>query len=499
MTSKKNLKARGHRDVPGSGPNYDKAHGLAPTKPDPPKDGKYPYAPAPLMDLVFKFLNEFGYKAACHQIKIQTQKRESTGGYTKPCSWTDAGKDAPALIRIWKEWEQRNPSFKWQPESELLEMRRAQLVASASQKGELENQGAVGKAMSSDSESSSEEDSDEDGEVSNSKGQNTASKIALPESESSSEEDSDEGGEVLNSKGQREASKIALPESDSESNVDSGSSDTSDSDEGSDSEADEPEDAARSAVHTSTKSSAITVPAANLLKRKAADSSSEDSSSISESGSGASSSSDSDSDEEPRTKKLKVKQADSSGDSGSSSEDTDSDESSNEDKMQVDSSDSESDSDEDSSSDNGKKSDAADTKASVAPSSLSETAAGRGRQGSESSATLHATSPQFAPSTFAPNAAASGSDSNRHSNSADSGDVKKGPNGRFQRVASDTKIDPKFASNQYVSYDYADRAHRDLSIVKGKGFTKEKNKKKRGSYKGGIIDTSGGRSIKFED
>lgn len=69
----------------------------------------------------------------------------------------------------------------------------------------------------------------------------------------------------------------------------------------------------------------------------------------------------------------------------------------------------------------------------------------------------------------------------------------------FQRVPKDTLVDPKLASNAYQSYDYADRAHQDLSVTKGKGFTKEKNKKKRGSYRGGMIDTAGGKGIKFDD
>ncbi|KAJ9602985.1 jun-like transcription factor [Cladophialophora chaetospira] len=54
-------------------------------------------------------------------------------------------------------------------------------------------------------------------------------------------------------------------------------------------------------------------------------------------------------------------------------------------------------------------------------------------------------------------------------------------------------------SNAYKSYEYADRAYNDLSVTRGKGFTKEKNKKKRGSYRGGAIDTSGGKSFKFDD
>lgn len=54
-------------------------------------------------------------------------------------------------------------------------------------------------------------------------------------------------------------------------------------------------------------------------------------------------------------------------------------------------------------------------------------------------------------------------------------------------------------SNAYISYDYAERAYNDLSVTRGKGFTKEKNKKKRGSYRGGAIDISGGKSFKFDD
>ncbi len=62
--------------------------------------------------------------------------------------------------------------------------------------------------------------------------------------------------------------------------------------------------------------------------------------------------------------------------------------------------------------------------------------------------------------------------------------------------AADAELHP---SNKYQSYNYADRAYNDLSVTRGKGFTKEKNKKKRGSYRGGAIDTNGGKSYKFED
>jgi hypothetical protein len=37
------------------------------------------------------------------------------------------------------------------------------------------------------------------------------------------------------------------------------------------------------------------------------------------------------------------------------------------------------------------------------------------------------------------------------------------------------------------SNDYGQRAHADLIVTRGAGFRKEKNKKKRGSYRGGEI------------
>ncbi|WPG99040.1 Hypothetical protein R9X50_00184500 [Acrodontium crateriforme] len=74
--------------------------------------------------------------------------------------------------------------------------------------------------------------------------------------------------------------------------------------------------------------------------------------------------------------------------------------------------------------------------------------------------------------------------------------VKK-QNVPFSRISADQKVDPRF-TNEYVSYDYAEKAYQDLVVTKGKGFTKEKNKKKRGSYRGGAIDLTP-KGIKFDD
>lgn len=45
---------------------------------------------------------------------------------------------------------------------------------------------------------------------------------------------------------------------------------------------------------------------------------------------------------------------------------------------------------------------------------------------------------------------------------------------------------------------WGEKANIDLIKTRGKGFTKEKNKKKKGSYRGGKIDMAV-HSIKFDD
>lgn len=76
--------------------------------------------------------------------------------------------------------------------------------------------------------------------------------------------------------------------------------------------------------------------------------------------------------------------------------------------------------------------------------------------------------------------------------------VKK-QNEPFSRISKDQYVDPKLSNNEYDGYDYAKSAHERLIVTRGKGFTKEKNKGKRGSFKGGWIDVDGKRGIKFDD
>ncbi|KAI0345268.1 hypothetical protein BDW22DRAFT_1325828, partial [Trametopsis cervina] len=58
--------------------------------------------------------------------------------------------------------------------------------------------------------------------------------------------------------------------------------------------------------------------------------------------------------------------------------------------------------------------------------------------------------------------------------------------------------DNSFESRQAGMSDYGARASQDLIVTRGAGFRKEKNKKKRGSYRGGDI-TMESHSIKFTD
>jgi len=81
--------------------------------------------------------------------------------------------------------------------------------------------------------------------------------------------------------------------------------------------------------------------------------------------------------------------------------------------------------------------------------------------------------------------------------------AKRKVNVPFQRIKADEVsyhderlMDNTFAGRNGSANDYGTRASRDLLVTRGSGFRKEKNKKKRGSYRGGEI-TMESHSIKF--
>ncbi|KAJ4475717.1 SRP40, C-terminal domain-containing protein [Lentinula aciculospora] len=80
---------------------------------------------------------------------------------------------------------------------------------------------------------------------------------------------------------------------------------------------------------------------------------------------------------------------------------------------------------------------------------------------------------------------------------------RRATNERFQRINPDKVPAHLIRDNRYENKaapenDYGAKAHADLIVTRGAGFRKEKNKKKRGSYKGGNI-TMESHSYKFPD
>ncbi|KWU41739.1 hypothetical protein RHOSPDRAFT_10393, partial [Rhodotorula sp. JG-1b] len=83
------------------------------------------------------------------------------------------------------------------------------------------------------------------------------------------------------------------------------------------------------------------------------------------------------------------------------------------------------------------------------------------------------------------------------------GKQQQGMTERFRRVKAEEIefVDERLKDNSFAARpagmsDYGAKASADLIVTRGKGFTKEKNKKKRGSYRGGEI-TMASHSIKF--
>ncbi|KZS90040.1 hypothetical protein SISNIDRAFT_458377 [Sistotremastrum niveocremeum HHB9708] len=75
----------------------------------------------------------------------------------------------------------------------------------------------------------------------------------------------------------------------------------------------------------------------------------------------------------------------------------------------------------------------------------------------------------------------------------------------FQRIKAEEVVfhdarlqDNSFSTKGGTENDYGARANQDLIVTRGAGFRKEKNKKKRGSYRGGEI-TMQSHSIKFNN
>ncbi|KAJ2997268.1 hypothetical protein NUW58_g703 [Xylaria curta] len=333
----------------------------------------------------------------------------------------------------------------------------------------------VSSSSSSDSDSSSSDESSDDdvamadAPVSESSSSDSSSSDSSSESDSDSDSGSDEETAVTSKRPASKAIPATKPlKRKAESDSDSSSSD-SDSDED---------------MSGSSSKSGNKKPQPKKLKTR----DSSDESSSSDSSSESDSSSDDSSDDE-KVKPTKAKKVESDGDSSSESDSDDpsssESESDSEDEVEVAAKVALPDSDSDSSSDS--ESGSEDKKVKIKKDGAANGSA------SDTSVTLEKASPEFAPlppnpTTFKAN--------NRGQNGSN---AKKTQNQPFSRISKDVVVDPRLSSNAYVTHGYGEQAHRDLIVTKGKGFTKEKNKKKRGSYKGGPLDVHTSRSFKFDD
>ncbi|KAI0009155.1 SRP40, C-terminal domain-containing protein [Xylariaceae sp. FL0662B] len=421
--------------------------------------------PAQLMDLVESFLSDQGFDNAHREF----QKHRVKKGWKREESRKKKPKSHNSLVRVFRAWE----TFTSQNNTPI-----------AIKDDPMDK---ITKVSSSSSSSSSSESDSED-------------------TSSESERDNEPTEDV--------AMKDipAANESSSESSDSSSSSESSSDSEG-ESESENEAEAVPTAVSTNTP---------NPLKRKA-ESDSESSSSESDSDSDSDMSDSSSDDRQPQAKKIKTQ---ASSDESSSSSSSSDDESSDEEKPKAnkaqinddgsssgsesDSSESDSDSEESEvnlaeaaqvplpESGSSSSTDSESESENEKPQLNTNLKAVNSTESRDTSATLEKTSPELAPSTLPPlppdpntvkanNRAKNGSKTTRTQNEP------------FSRIRKDVMVDPKLSSNAYVSHGYGEKAHQDLIVTKGKGFTKEKNKKKRGSYKGGPLDIHQSRSIKFDD
>lgn len=94
----------------------------------------------------------------------------------------------------------------------------------------------------------------------------------------------------------------------------------------------------------------------------------------------------------------------------------------------------------------------------------------------------------------------------KENGSASGGQTKK----RTQSNAAFRRVDPEKWAGQaakldnsyfgtFTEKDYGYKAQERLGSVKGKDFQKEKTKRKRSTYRGGSIDPSSVKSIKFDE
>jgi hypothetical protein len=394
--------------------------------------------PSELLQLVAAFLDSYGFESSGRLFTQERNQKRKLEAWKDDVGTKKLPKGMPDLVQIYKDWK-----ADWRGASD------EETSSDESESGASEEQKTKSDRKSTDESSSGEDsgsdtESSEDEKPKSKKDQNTTTKSArkaksMSPSSSSSESESDDAS----------TSKAKADATNSESESDSAESSQSDnSDTGSsDSEAESKKTANKITSSVSEKPSQATL----VSVKEGSDSS------VTLKGNSP-----------PKQFSPAVASSSSSSSSGSSS-----------------SAESESDSDSASESD----SNSASKSTPQQPSQLPKTASTTSKQSKKRKAPSSSSSSSSSSSASEDeNEEKAKEKSPPSSSTSDANNVSQHPskkakisNAPFQRIPSDTKVDPRLASNKYVPYDYAERAHQDLIVTKGKGFTKEKNKKKRGS------------------
>lgn len=468
---------------------------LHPKPPKPPKnrekvrytDSNVP-PPPKLMDLIHSFLASYSYRKAAHGMRSDNQKRQ--GHNVK--LWQKSSYNMPTLIEIYEKWCEQNPEDAsgnretrrlWVPVDPIA-AKKLRDDEKAAKENEVEDKPILGvdngnSSSSSEETSSESEDSDEseqESEVENIKmaaAPTTVKAVADDDSDDTdtSEDDSDDESEEDSEDEEEDEieakaetlTKMDVDEDDAESEEDSDEESSDDSDDEDSDEEESEEDSKVDSAATLAKAEPADASASSAAEDSEDESSSDDSSD-----SESSSTSDSSDEDEDGTVPAETV-VDTSTRASSDSSVT----------LQGDA--------------------VAAKAASSTPSS------------SDDSSTASSSSDDEIPTSKAAEAAVAHT-SNKRKRSKDETSaanvMEPTQNAKrvkkevvpFSRIPADIKVDDRFSSNKYVPYDYANKAHQDLIVTKGKGFTKEKNKKKKGQgFRGGMIDIQGKRGIKFED
>lgn len=446
------------------------AQGLPATVPKPPKKAttwggrEAPLPPPQLIDRIHEWLRDYRYIKAAHGVRTDNQKRP---GHNMMI-WKGTSTGLPQLNDIFLQWKEQNPV-----QAKALHEREG----AKTKKEPSSEEDSDDDDSDDDSEDDSEDDSDsdsDDSEDDDSDSESSASSAAAADAEVKTEAPKAVAGT------KRKAEEMADTDDDSSDSSDVSSS----SDASSDSDSESSDSDSSSDDDEESADEGVAVPPAKSTKAEGSDSSvtvGRTSPVTVTTTTKTTQTKDGKIKQETTVKKQDKTKPAASADSDASSVVSSS---SDEDSSAADSSsDASSDSSDDSDDSDASSSSSASDSGSSSSSSSSSAPAKKSKQSTSPPAKRVKTNE----GTSLPKT------------SKESKDSKEATAKRFSRIPENLEVDPRFKSNEYVPHGFAEHSHQSLSVVRGKDFTKEKNKKKRGQgFRGGAIDTTS-RAVKFED